>query len=324
MSTKGSGLRTPICELFGTEYPVWLAGMGGVSMAPLVAAVSNAGGLGVIGAATLGVEGLRREIRKTHELTDKPFAVDLLAPVPEMIRPHMKVVFEEEVKIFVAGLGVPREFIAEMHERGMKVVVMIGKVGHAVRAEEAGADAVVAQGTEAGGHTGEIGALALVPQVVDAVSIPVLAAGGIVDGRGMIAALALGAQGVVIGTRFIASQEATAAPAYKQAILKAGDDSTVRTRCYTGKPARTIRNPYVAELERDPAKIQPFPQQVAYSSQQGVLDYAGLRGDCDPQRSFMPAGQGSGGIHDLRPAEEIFRSILDEAERVIAERFVRS
>jgi enoyl-[acyl-carrier protein] reductase II len=324
MSTKGSSLRTPICELFGTEYPIWLAGMGGVSMAPLVAAVSNAGGLGVIGAATLGAEGLRREIRKTRELTDKPFAVDLLAPVPEMIRPHMKVVFEEEVKIFVAGLGVPREFIAEMHERGMKVVVMIGKVGHAVRAEEAGADAVVAQGTEAGGHTGEIGALALVPQVVDAVRIPVLAAGGIVDGRGMVAALALGAQGVVIGTRFIASQEATAAPAYKQAILKAGDDSTVRTRCYTGKPARTIRNPYVAELERDPAKIQPFPQQVAYSSQQGVLDYAGLRGDCDPQRSFMPAGQGSGGIHDLRPAEEIFRSILDEAERVIAERFVRS
>ena len=324
MSTKGSRLRTPICELFGTAYPIWLAGMGGVSMAPLVAAVSNAGGLGVIGAATLGVEGLRREIRKTRELTDKPFAVDLLAPVPEMIRPHMKVVFEEEVKIFVAGLGVPREFIAEMHERGMKVVVMIGKVGHAVRAEEAGADAVVAQGTEAGGHTGEIGALALVPQVVDAVRIPVLAAGGIVDGRGMVAALALGAQGVVVGTRFIASQEATAAPAYKQAILKAGDDSTVRTRCYTGKPARTIRNPYVAELERDPAKIQPFPQQVAYSSQQGVLDYAGLRGDCDPQRSFMPAGQGSGGIHDLRPAEEIFRSILDEAERVIAERFVRS
>ena len=230
MSTKGpSRLRTAICELFGTEYPIWLAGMGGVSMAPLVAAVSNAGGLGVIGAATLGVEGLRREIRKTRELTDKPFAVDLLAPVPEMIRPHMKVVFEEEVKIFVAGLGVPREFIVEMHERGMKVVVMIGKVGHAVRAEEAGADAVVAQGTEAGGHTGEIGALALVPQVVDAVRIPVLAAGGIVDGRGMVAALALGAQGVVIGTRFIASQEATAAPAYKQAILKAGDDSTVRT-----------------------------------------------------------------------------------------------
>jgi len=170
--------------MFGTEYPIWLAGMGGVSMAPLVAAVSNAGRLGVIGAATLGPEGLRREIRKTRELTAKPFAVDLLAPIPEMIRPHMQVVFEEKIEVFVAGLAVPREFIAEMHSRGMKVVVMIGKVSHAVRAEEAGADVVVAQGTEAGGHTGEIGALALVPQVVDAVKIPVLAAGGIVDGRG--------------------------------------------------------------------------------------------------------------------------------------------
>jgi len=313
--------RTPVTELFGTRYPIWLAGMGGVSMAPLVAAVSNAGGLGVIGAATLDAERLRREIRKTRELTDRPFAVDLLAPSPEMIRPHLGVLFEEHVEIFVAGLGVPREFIAQMHDHGMKVVVMTGKVAHAVRAQEAGADAVVAQGTEAGGHTGEIGGVALIPQTCDAVRIPVLAAGGIVDGRGIAGAMALGAQGVVIGTRFIASAEATAAPSYKAAIVRAADDSTVRTRCYTGKPARAIRNPYVADLERDPAKIQPFPQQVAFSARQGVMDYAGLRGDCDPQRSFMPAGQGSGAIHDLRPAGEIFRSLVEEAERVVAERF---
>lgn len=319
-----SRLQTPICEMFGTRYPIWLAGMGGVSMAALVAAVSNAGGLGVIGAATLSPEGLRREIRKTRELTDKPFAVDLLAPLPDMIRPHMRVVFEEDVKIFVAGLAVPREFIAEMHERGMKVVVMTGKVSHARRAEEAGADVVVAQGTEAGGHTGEIGALALVPQVVDAVRIPVLAAGAIVDGRGLVAALALGAQGVVVGTRFIASSEATAAPSYREAIVRAGDDSTVRTRCYTGKPARTIRNPYVAEMERDPSKIQPFPHQVAYSDQQGVMDYVGRRGGCDPQRTFMPAGQGSGAIRDIRPAGEILRSIVAEAEQVIEDRFAAS
>jgi enoyl-[acyl-carrier protein] reductase II len=317
-------LHTPICEMFGTKYPIWLAGMGGVAMAPLVAAVSNAGGLGVIGAATLSANGLRREIRKTRELTDKPFAVDLLAPIPDMIRPQMQVVFEEKIEIFVAGLAVPREFIVEMHERGMKVVVMIGKVSHAVRAEEAGADAVVAQGTEAGGHTGEIGALALVPQVVDTVKIPVLAAGGIVDGRGVVAALALGAQGAVIGTRFIASREATAAPAYQQAIVRAADDSTIRTRCYTGKPARTIRNPYVATLEREPAKIQPFPQQVNYSSEQGVMDYVGRSGDCDPQRTFMPAGQGSGSIHDIRPAADILRDIVADAERIIAEKFAGS
>jgi enoyl-[acyl-carrier protein] reductase II len=190
-----------------------------------------------------------------------------------------------------------------------------------VRAEEGGADVVVAQGTEAGGHTGEIGALALVPQVVDAVQIPVLAAGGIVDGRGVVAALALGAQGVVIGTRFIASEEATAARSYQQAIVRAGDDSTVRTRCYTGKPARTIRNPYVTELEREPSKIQPFPHQVAYSSQQGVMDYVGRGGDCDPQRTFMPAGQGSGGIHEVRPAAEILRAIVAEVDRIIEEKF---
>lgn len=316
-----SPFQTPICEIFGIRYPIWLAGMGGVSMAPLVAAVSNAGGLGVIGAASLGPNGLRREIRKTRELTDKPFAVDLLAPIPDMIRPHMQVVFEEDVKIFVAGLAVPRDFITAMHDRGMKVVVMTGKVSHAVRAEAAGADVVVAQGTEAGGHTGEIGALALVPQVVDAVKIPVLAAGGIVDGRGLVAALALGAQGVVVGTRFIASEESTAAASYRQAIVRAADDSTVRTRCYTGKPARTIRNPYVTELEREPSKIQAFPHQVVFSSEQGVMDYNGRHGECDPQRTFMPAGQGSGSIHDVRPAAEILQRILAEGEAVIAEKF---
>ncbi len=316
-----SVLRTPLCDAFGIRFPIWLAGMGGVSMAPLVAAVSNAGGLGVLGAATLGPEGLRREIRKIRTLTDKPFAVDLLAPIPDMIRAHMQVVYEEDVKIFVAGLAVPREFIADMHERGIKVVVMTGKVSHAKRAEEAGADVVVAQGSEAGGHTGEVGGFALVPQVVDAVSIPVLAAGSIVDGRGLVAALALGAQGVVVGTRFIASEESTAAPAYRQAILHASDDSTVRTRCYTGKPARTMRNGYVAEWERDPSRIQRFPMQVEVSTRAGVMDYAGVRGTCDPDRTFLPAGQGSGAIADVRPAGDILRSIVAEAEQIIAARF---
>ena len=228
-------LRTPICDLLGIEYPVVLAGMGGVSLSSLVAAVSNAGGLGVIGGATLDAEGLRAEIRRTRELTDKPFAVDLLGPIPDMIRPQMQVVFEEDVRIFVAGLAVPAAFIDEMHARGMKVVVMCGKVRHAQKSEAAGADVVAAQGTEAGGHTGEIGTLALVPQVVDAVKIPVLAAGGIADGRGLVAALALGAQGAVIGTRFIASPEAQAASGYREAIVRAHEDDTVRTRCYTGK-----------------------------------------------------------------------------------------
>jgi enoyl-[acyl-carrier protein] reductase II len=310
-------LHTPICDLFGIKYPILLAGMGGVSMHRLVAAVSNAGGLGVIGGASIDAETLRREIRLTRELTDRPFAVDLLAPIPDMIRPQMQVVFEEQVKIFVAGLAVPRDFIAEMHARGMLVVVMIGKVRHAVKSQEAGADVVAAQGTEAGGHTGEIGALALVPQVVDAVQIPVLAAGGIADGRQVVAALALGAQGVVIGTRFIATPEAQAAPKYREAILHSTEADTVRTRCYTGKPARTIRNRYNEAWEQRAGEIQPFPMQVMHSVREGVMDYMGNFGDADPDRYFMPAGQGMGLINAIKPAADVLADILAEAETTL-------
>ncbi|MBI4570928.1 MAG: nitronate monooxygenase, partial [Chloroflexi bacterium] len=266
-------LRTPICDLFGIEYPIFLAGMGGVSTAPLVAAVSQAGGLGVIGAATMGPDELREQIRRTRDLTDKPFAVDLLAPDPERIRPQVDVIFEEGIKVFVAGLAVPAEFIDEMHKQGLIVVVMCGRVRHAIKSQEAGADVVAAQGTEAGGHTGEIGGMALVPQVVDAVRIPVLAAGGMADGRGLIASLAQGAQGAIYGTRFNASPEAQAAEGYRQAILQAKDDSTVRTRSYTGKPARTIRTKYAEGWEAKADEIQPFPMQAGISLQQGVMDY---------------------------------------------------
>jgi enoyl-[acyl-carrier protein] reductase II len=311
-------LRTDVCDRLGIEYPIVLAGMGGVSMHQLAATVSNAGGLGVLGGATVDAQGLREEIRKTRELTDKPFAVDLLAPIPDMIRPQMQVVFDEGIKIFVAGLAVPREFIAEMHERGMTVIVMIGKVRHAIKSEREGADIVAAQGTEAGGHTGEVGGLALIPQVVDAVKIPVLAAGGIADGRGLIAALALGAQGVVIGTRFIATPEAQAAPAYREAILRSGEADTVRTRCYTGKPARTIRNRYNEAWEHKTDEIEPFPMQAAYSFQQGVMDYMGIAQGADPERSFMPAGQGMGMIRSLKPAAQVIADIVEEAEGVLA------
>ncbi len=314
-------LHTPICELFGIEYPIFLAGMGGVSTAPLVAAVSNAGGLGVIGAATMDPARLRDQIHQTRDLTDKPFAVDLLAPDPERIRPQIEVIYDEDVKVFVAGLAVPAAFISEMHKRGMKVIVMCGKVRHAVKSEQAGADVVAAQGTEAGGHTGEIGAMALIPQTVDAVHIPVLAAGGIVDGRGVVAALALGAQGVVIGTRFIASNESQAAQGYRQAIVDAHDDSTMRTRAYTGKPARTIRTGYAEEWEKKADEIQPFPMQAGISVSQGVMDYMGHTPFFDVDRTFLPAGQGSGGIHDIKPAAEIFRDIVRESEAVIRERF---
>ncbi len=311
-------LHTPICDYFGIKYPILLAGMGGVAMHKLVAAVSNAGGLGVLGAASLSPDDLRTEIRKIRELTDKPFAVDLLAPIPDMMRPHVPVMIEEKIKIFVAGLSVPQEFVKVMHDNGMKIVVMCGKVHHGVKSQDAGADVVVAQGTEAGGHTGEIGMLSLVPQMIDAVRLPVLAAGGIADGRQIAAALTLGAQGVVIGTRFIATPEAQAAAGYREAIVKAHEDSTMRTRAYTGKTCRVIRTEYALEWEKDPSKIQPFPMQAMTSQRNGVMNFSGLRGDgFDPNRTFMPTGQGAGLIHEIKPTAEVFADLLRETEAAL-------
>jgi enoyl-[acyl-carrier protein] reductase II len=310
-----SALRTRVCDLFGIDVPICLAGMGGVSMAPLVAAVSNAGGLGIMGAANLSPDGLRNEIRRTRELTTRPFAVDLLAPIPEMIEPYLPVLFDEDVRIFVAGLAVPEKHLGEMKRRGIKIMVMTGKVQHAVRAEQAGADVVAAQGTEAGGHTGEIGTLALVPQVVDAVKIPVLAAGGITDGRGVVAALALGAQGAIIGTRFIATLEATAAKQYREALVRARQDDTVRTRCYSGKPLRTLKNPYVAQYEANPSTIKRFPEQLAISSARQVMAY--WNPEADPERTCMPAGQGIGSFHDIRPAGEVLQEISAQAADIL-------
>jgi len=310
-----SPLRTPICDLFGIDHPILLAGMGGVSMAPLVAAVSNAGGLGIMGAANLAPGGLRDEIRRTRELTTRPFAVDLLAPIPEMIEPYLPVLYDEGVSIFVAGLAVPDRHVADMKRRGIKVMVMTGKVQHAVRAEQAGADVVAAQGTEAGGHTGEIGTLALVPQVVDAVKIPVVAAGGIVDGRGVVAAFALGAQGAVIGTRFIATPEATAAEEYREALVRAHGDETIRTRTYTGKPLRSIKNRYIAEHEADPSRIKRFPEQIMISQSRDVMAY--WNPHADPDRTCFPAGQGVGAIHDVKPAADVLRDIVTQAESIL-------
>lgn len=310
-------LHTPICDFFGIEYPIFLAGMGGVSTSAVTAAVSNAGGLGIIGGASMDVAMLRDEIKKTKELTDKPFAVDLLAPIPDMIRQHMEVVFDEDIRIFVAGLAVPAEFIDEMHKREMKVVVMCGKVRHAEKSAAAGADVVVAQGTEAGGHTGEIGGIALIPQMVEAMDIPVLAAGGLANGKGLVAALALGAQGAIFGTRFIATPEAQAAMGYRKAIVSAKDDSTVRSRSYTGKPARAIRTQRTDEWEAKADEIQAFPMQAGVSAREGVMDYMGRGDHFDPNRTFMPAGQGAGLIHEMKPAAEVFADIVREAEETI-------
>ena len=311
-------LRTPLCDQLGIEVPILLAGMGGVAYAEVCAAVSEAGGFGTLGMASEGPDGIRREMRRVRELTQKPFGVDLLAALPDAMMKAIDVIIAEGAKAFIAGLGVPRPVIQKCHEAGLVVMSMCGKVSHAVAAEQAGCDIVVAQGTEAGGHTGQVAGMALIPQVVDAVSIPVVAAGSIVDGRGLAAALAFGAQGAWMGTRFIASHEARAAEGYKKAITHARDEDTVVTRCYSGKPMRVLRNAYVQDWERRPDEIKKFPEQMGISAREDVL--ALLRGpdsEVDASRDCMPSGQGAGGIHEVLSCREIVARTMAQAESVI-------
>jgi enoyl-[acyl-carrier protein] reductase II len=312
-------LRTPLCDILGIEVPILLAGMGGVSYAELCAAVSNAGGLGTLGMAGRSQKEIREEIKKTRDLTDKPFGVDLLAAVPESLERTVDTIIEGGAKVFISGLGVPPpHLVKRFHDAGLKVMNVSGTVRHARSAEAGGLDAVVAQGTEAGGHTGRVAGIALIPQVVDAVKIPVVAAGSIVDGRGLAAALALGAQGVWMGTRFIASTEAHAGAMYKQVIVDANDDDTIVTRCYSGKPMRVHKNEYVADWERRPQDIQSFPAQAMLSTQVGVM--GGIGGQIEGlqiDRSAFAMGQGSGAIHDVKPAGQIVRDIVAEAEEVL-------
>jgi len=311
-------LRTPICDLFGIELPIFLAGMGGVAYAEVCAAVSEAGGFGTLGMATASPEGIREQMREVRRRTSKPFGVDLLAALPEQMIGAMDVIIGEGASAFIAGLGVPEPVIERCHAAGLKVMSLCGKVSHAVRAARAGCDVVVAQGTEAGGHTGQIAGLALIPQVVDAVDVPVLAAGGLVDGRGLVAALALGAQGVWMGTRFIASHEARAAQSFKKRIALASAEDTTVTRCYSGKPMRVLRNPYVTAWEQDPAGIRPFPEQMRISAQAGVLGMALGESHLDPDRACMPTGQGCGGIRDIASCAEIVDRVMREARETIA------
>ena len=313
-------LRTPICDLLGIEYPVLLAGMGGVAYAELCAAVSNAGGFGTLGMAGRSQSEIRDEIKQVRDLTDKPFGVDLLAAVPESLERTADLIIQGGASAFISGLGVPPpHLVKRFHEAGLKVMNVSGTVRHARAAKAGGLDAVVAQGTEAGGHTGRVAGLALIPQVVDAVKIPVIAAGSIVDGRGLAAALALGAQGVWVGTRFIASAEAHAGAMYKQVIVDAGDESTIVTRAYSGKPMRVLKNEYVMEWERRPEAIQPFPAQAILSYQAGVMGGIGgaLEG-LDPRRSAFAMGQGAGAVRDIKSAAEIIREMIGEAEAAIA------
>jgi len=295
-----------------------LAGMGGVSYHRLVAAVSEAGGFGCLGAGTMSSEQMVAEIRATQALTDKPFGVDLLTALPDQMLHNVELMIQERVPVFVAALGVPRDVIELCHRNNVLVVNMCGKVRHAVAAVEAGCDLVVAQGTEAGGHTGAVATMPLVPQIVDAVGarVPVVAAGGIFDGRGLAAALMLGADGVWVGTRFIATPEARSAPGYKDALLGTGEDGTVISRAFSGKTMRVVRNETTQHYDEHPEELRPFPEQLLVSTTGGFLHLP--EGDeaegVDPARECYPAGQGVGAIHELVPAGDLVHRFVAEAQ----------
>ena len=314
-------MKTRLTELLRIEHPVMLAGMGGVSYSALVAAVSEAGGYGCLGASTMTSEQLADEIAATRALTDQPFGVDLLTAFPDTLMDNVELLIEGGASTFVAGLGVPSSVIDLCHRHGVLVISMCGKVEHARRALDAGCDVVVAQGTEAGGHTGTVATLPLVPLVVDAVgaSIPVVAAGGIVDGRGLAAALALGADGVWIGTRFIATPEARAVTGFKEGILASREDGTVISRAYSGKTMRVLRNEVTDRYEADPLLLRKFPDQLSVAIGEGTFHLGGDESTpgVDPRREAYPAGQGVGAIFSLVPAGELVRSIVDDAQRAI-------
>jgi enoyl-[acyl-carrier protein] reductase II len=342
-------VRTAFTELFGIEHPIASAGMARVAQAPLVAAVSEAGGLGCLGGVSFLPDALRDEIAAIRRATDRPFAVNLLVPptlvdpgapswsaveerwqalpeadrvklrgveamlTPGAVQGQVDVVLDERPAAVVLTFDVPAWFIDACHERGVRVLALVGSVSRAEQAAAAGVDVVVAQGTEGGGHTGHVGTMALLPGVVDAVAVPVLAAGGIIEGRGLAAARCLGAAGAWMGTRFIASAEAYGHPAYKQRVVEATSRDTILSRSYTGKPLRTLENAWTRDWTSRADEIQPFPAQYAVA---GVRVESGYQ-DGDVEEGMMPAGQGVQQLHAVQPAGDIVREVVAEAEAVL-------
>lgn len=305
-------MKTAITELLNIEAPIIQGGMAWVAENCLAAAVSEAGGLGIIGAASAPADWVREQIRLVKEKTDKPFGVNimLMSPYAEDVA---RVVAEEKVPVVTTGAGSPEKYMKMWKEAGIKVIPVVASVALAKRMERCGADALVAEGTEAGGHIGENTTMVLVPQIADAVSIPVIAAGGIADGRGMAAAFMLGAQGVQIGTRFVASQEAQVHENYKNYIVKAKDiDSRVTGRS-TGHPVRALRNQMTKTyLEKEQAGV-PFEELELLTL--GSLRKAVVEGDV--VNGSVMAGQSAAMIHDILPCKEIIEKLIAQAETVM-------
>jgi len=315
-------MKTRLTELLKIEHPVMLAGMGGVSYSALTAAVSQAGGFGCLGASAMNQEQMVDEISLVASATKKPFGVDLLTAMPDSLERSVELLIEGGASVFVAGLGIPANVVETCHSAGVLVASMCGKVDHARRAVDAGCDFVVAQGTEAGGHTGQVATLPLVPMIVDVVdgSVPVVAAGGIFDGRGLAAALMLGADGIWVGTRFIATPEARSVVGFKEGILAAKEDGTIVSRAFSGKTMRVLNFKTTEFYEQHPEELQPFPAQLGKSYSNHTFHLGGdeTSKGVDPELEGYPAGQAVGAIDELVPAAEIVARFVAEAEQDLA------
>lgn len=308
-------MKNRICDLLGIEYPVFQGGMAWVADASLAAAVSNAGGLGLISSVNAGTEAVRNEIRKCRKLTDKPFGVNIMLQAPNA--PEIaQMVIDEGIKIITTGAGSPAQYMAAWKEAGIKVIPVVASVALALKMQSAGADAVVAEGAESGGHVGELHTMALIPQVVDAVDIPVIAAGGICDGRGAAAAFMLGAEAVQVGTRFLAAEECTVHQVYKDKILKASDISTIVTGKSLGHPVRSLKTPFSKSFARMEADPNVTPEEIlAFGS--GALRKAVQEGDSNG--SYM-AGECAGMVKKIEPAKAIVEDLILGAWRIIKAR----
>ncbi|MBQ7840927.1 MAG: enoyl-[Lachnospiraceae bacterium] len=305
-------METKITKLLGIEYPIIQGGMAWVAEHQLAAAVSNAGGLGIIGAASAPAEVVREEIRKAKALTDKPFGVNVMLMNPNA-EEVAKVVIEEGVKVVTTGAGNPGKFMSAWKEAGVKVIPVVASVAMAKLMERAGADAVVAEGTESGGHIGSATTMTLVPQVVDAVSIPVIAAGGIADGRGFAAAMMLGAEGVQMGTRFVVAKESIVHPNYKEKVIKAKDIDSVVTGTSTGHPVRQIRNQMTKEylkLEKEGASLEELEYLTLGALRKAVIDG-------DVVNGTLMAGQIAGLVSKEQTCREMIEEIMEQAEALL-------
>ena len=305
-------MKTRITELLGIEYPIIQGGMAWVAEHNLAAAVSKAGGLGLIGGASASGDIVRNEIRKAKELTDKPIGVNvmLMSPYADEVA---QVIVEEGIKAVTTGAGNPEKYMEMWKNAGVKVMPVVASVALAKRMEKYGADAVVAEGSESGGHIGSQTTMSLVPQVVDAVSIPVIAAGGVADGRGFAAAMMLGAEAVQVGTRFVASKEAVVHENYKERIIKAKDIDSEVTGQSNGHPIRVLRNKMTREylrLEKEGASFEELEHLTL-----GALRKAVVEGDVI--NGSVMAGQIAGLIKDEKTCEEIIKDIMSQAEALL-------